>query len=289
MDVKLPVKTLHSSSYAAIATDRPEVSTRGRSAVITGGGSGLGASIAESFARSGISHLALLGRTEATLLATKEKLLAISPETKVYTYIADVVDAEATARALDAFAAALDGRGIDVLVANAGVIGDLASVAEVKPDAWWKAHEVNVRGNFNLLQSFDRHAAPTARIVHMSTAAVHIPYIPGYSAYRTSKLAATRLFDYYGWEHPDRRVVHMHPGLVHTPATEPIAESLKDVPGLVWDDAQLGADFAVWLVSDEAEFLKGRFVWATWDVDELKALKADLEADATKLTIGLLV
>jgi hypothetical protein len=33
----------------------------------------------------------------------------------------------------------------------------------------------------------------------------------------------------------------------------------------------LAAQFYVWLASPEAEFLKGKFVWVNWDVDELKA------------------
>jgi hypothetical protein len=33
----------------------------------------------------------------------------------------------------------------------------------------------------------------------------------------------------------------------------------------------LPGHFNVWLASPEAEFLKGKFVWANWDVDELKA------------------
>ncbi len=32
----------------------------------------------------------------------------------------------------------------------------------------------------------------------------------------------------------------------------------------------------VWASSPEAEFLKGRLVWANWDVDELKARKDEI-------------
>lgn len=31
----------------------------------------------------------------------------------------------------------------------------------------------------------------------------------------------------------------------------------------------LGGNFAVWATSDEAQFLHGRFAWASWDVEEL--------------------
>ena len=35
--------------------------------------------------------------------------------------------------------------------------------------------------------------------------------------------------------------------------------------------ADLPASFCVWLASGESDFLKGRFVWANWDVNEMKA------------------
>jgi hypothetical protein len=52
------------------------------------------------------------------------------------------------------------------------------------------------------------------------------------------------------------------------------------------DLVSLPASFNVWLASPEARFLKGKFLWANWDVDELKAQAKELEA-GTQLTIGL--
>ena len=34
--------------------------------------------------------------------------------------------------------------------------------------------------------------------------------------------------------------------------------------------AELPGQFCVWLASPEAKFLRGKFVWVNWDVDELK-------------------
>lgn len=33
----------------------------------------------------------------------------------------------------------------------------------------------------------------------------------------------------------------------------------------------LGGHFAVWAATREAEFLHGRFVWAAWDVEDLRS------------------
>ena len=41
----------------------------------------------------------------------------------------------------------------------------------------------------------------------------------------------------------------------------------------------MAAHFAVWLSSQEASFLNGKFVWANWDVDELKAQAVEIEGN----------
>jgi len=48
----------------------------------------------------------------------------------------------------------------------------------------------------------------------------------------------------------------------------------------------LPASFSVWLASPEARFLKGKFLWANWDVDELKAKAKEIE-ERNQLSIGL--
>jgi hypothetical protein len=52
------------------------------------------------------------------------------------------------------------------------------------------------------------------------------------------------------------------------------------------DIAQLAGDFTVWALSNEAKFLKGKFVWVNWDVDELKA-NAEKIQGSSLLTLGL--
>lgn len=51
--------------------------------------------------------------------------------------------------------------------------------------------------------------------------------------------------------------------------------------------ADLSSHFFLWLISPEAEFLKGKFVWVNWDVDELMARKEEI-AGGDALTVGLL-
>jgi len=48
--------------------------------------------------------------------------------------------------------------------------------------------------------------------------------------------------------------------------------------------------FAVWAASAEASFLHGRFVWARWDVDELRSgeLRERIDKDPYFLKIGVI-
>lgn len=48
----------------------------------------------------------------------------------------------------------------------------------------------------------------------------------------------------------------------------------------------LPGHFCVWLVSEEASFLKGKLVWANWDVNELIAKKDEIN-NTELLNIGL--
>jgi len=52
------------------------------------------------------------------------------------------------------------------------------------------------------------------------------------------------------------------------------------------DTPELAGDFAVWAVSDEAAFLKGKLVWSNWDVLELKEKTKAIEGTSL-LTLTL--
>ncbi|KAF5518725.1 hypothetical protein CGCA056_v009448 [Colletotrichum aenigma] len=56
-----------------------------------------------------------------------------------------------------------------------------------------------------------------------------------------------------------------------------------------YDDISLPADFLVWTASQEAAFLNGKFVFANWDVEELKASAGKIEggADLSMMLRGL--
>ena len=84
--------------------------------------------------------------------------------------------------------------------------------------------------------------------------------------------------------------MNFHPGAIFTSAAKKVGMTEDSMP---WDQPDLPGNFALWLASNEAAFLAGRLVYATWDVDELKSragkivdndlLKIGLRGDAAKL------
>ncbi|KAH6671932.1 hypothetical protein B0J14DRAFT_669404 [Halenospora varia] len=279
-----PTKTYHNDTYPAIDPTLPHLSTKGKNIVITGGGSGIGPVIATNFAKSGATSISLLGRTEKTLLETKSKIESSYPATKVSIYVTDIVNKAALVEAFKNIKATHG--NVDVLIANAGYLSNIQPIAKAENDFddWWNGYEVNVKGNFNLVTAFLLVAAKNAAVVNISTAITHFLNGPGFSAYHTSKLAASKFFDYVHHEYPDFFVVNVHPGVLET------AMDVKTkAAGVIfpYDKVELPGTFLVWVVSDEAKFLNGKMIWAHWDVDELKSMKKEIEG-TDKFTFGLL-
>ena len=44
-----------------------------------------------------------------------------------------------------------------------------------------------------------------------------------------------------------------------------------------FDTPELPGHFAVWLCSDEAKFLRGKFLWTNWDAEEIIERRPEIE------------
>jgi len=132
-------------------------------AVITGGGSGIGAAIARALAAEG-ARLTLIGRRRDALEATAASL----PHAHVAP--ADVADRAAVEAAFDS---ARSAHGpISILVNNAG-IAPSAPFARVTAEAWRGAMAINLDALFHCCQAAlpDLLAAPAGRIVTVASTA----------------------------------------------------------------------------------------------------------------------
>ncbi|MCJ1378668.1 hypothetical protein MMC17_001767 [Xylographa soralifera] len=273
MALPSPTKIYHSTAYSAISTSRPELSVAGKVILITGAGSGIGPHLTSAFAVAGSRKLALVGRTLSTLQSTKASLEAEYLGIEVLALVADITDVAAVNRALAETKKKLG--PIDVLISNAGYLPTVAPLATANTTEWARGYEVNVLGNLNLIQAFLANRVAIGSIfVNVSTVGVHIPAVPTMSGYAVSKLAALKLFEYMAAENPEVRVMNVHPGVMDT------AMGVKGQEGgivLPWDDMSLPSSFIVWAVSSEAAFLRGRLLWANWDVEELITRRVEFE------------
>ncbi|TVY32373.1 Short chain dehydrogenase, partial [Lachnellula occidentalis] len=270
----MPIQPKHLTPYPRLDPTHLKSDFTGKTILITGGGYGIGASIATSFATAGASHLILAGRTSSKLSTTASSLTTSFPDLKVSTFIVDISSKPDVA----ALFASLK-ISPDVLVNNAGYMSKVESFEDADLGDWWKTFEINVFGTALMIQSFLKHRqglndsatlAPAVIITINTQGAYSQPFrASGLSAYMASKAAVLRLSETLQDEVPKSvaRFVSLHPGGVQTEmaAKSGIVET-KDFP---FTDARLTADFVVWVASEEAGFLAGRFAWVNWDVEEL--------------------
>ncbi|KAL8924488.1 MAG: hypothetical protein Q9172_002653 [Xanthocarpia lactea] len=275
-----PTSTWHDRTYQTISPTRPELSAKGKTVVITGGGTGIGAETARYFAEAGASRIVLLGRREQPLLDTKASIELKFPGIQVVVSSTDVTkksDVNA------AFSKCVGDGEIHVLVSNAAMIGPQNPIRDVDGDKFLDAIQQNLKGSLNAAQAFLRFAASDAVVIETNSSAAHINFAPGFAAYSVAKLAVFRFWDALGFENPGLSVFHVQPGVVATDMNREAGG--VDAVGFS-DDVSLPASFNVWLASPEARFLKSKFLWANWDVDELKAKAKEVEG-TTRFSIGL--
>ncbi|TVY17866.1 Short chain dehydrogenase citE [Lachnellula arida] len=276
-----PTPTWHTKSHPSISPTRPELSAKGKTVIVTGGGTGIGAETAHHFAEAGASRIALLGRREQPLLDTKASIEHKFANVAVFVASTDVTKKSE----VDAAFAKFVGNGkINVLVSNAATIGPIETIKEAGGDEFLDGIQQNLQNSLFVAQAFLRHAAPDAVVIDVNSSAAHVNFTPKFASYSVAKLAVFRLWDFLAYENPEISVFHLQPGVVRTGMNKESGGA--DAVGFE-DHVSLPASFNVWLASPEARFLKGKFLWANWDVDELKAQAKELEA-STQLNIGLI-
>ena len=121
-----------------------EISLRGKNAIVSGGGKGIGAAIAQKLAQAE-AGIALVGRTEANLRKTESLIHSQHPQIKVTCVCADLSDPQAIPAAADAAEQALG--HIDILVNNAAVnYRETAFCVDLSH--WDAVYNTNLKGYF---------------------------------------------------------------------------------------------------------------------------------------------
>ncbi|OHX00524.1 short chain dehydrogenase [Colletotrichum incanum] len=264
-------KTIHRKPYSTIYPSRPELSQTGRTILITGGSAGIGFAIAEGFAQAGAKRIIVLGRRRNLVEEAVSKLQKKYPDVQFDGFPSDVDDLADTEKLWKGFEE--DGTVIDVLVLNAAKISSGGSILAVGRDEVWSFFTMNVRSLLDFSERFYKQKNGEGRqkfLVNVSTEAIHNFLKSGpWPVYSSSKNAGTLLIQMIAKDTPaeEMQVINFHPGVVRT-STFIDAGVPEDL--YPFDDVTLAGNYAVWAASEEARFLHGRFVWAKWDVEELK-------------------
>ena len=261
-------------------------SAAGKVVFIAGASRGIGQATAVAFAQAGAKAVYLAARSEAALEETRALVLAANPETLCALRACDVtIAADVEAAVADCLA---QFGALDVADANAGYLGPWVKIGESDPKGWWWNWEVNVKGVYQvirftlpaLIDSARRHAAEGksgGHLLLLSSIGAQL-VMPGASDYQTSKHAINRLCEFVQVDHgaDGIKCFALHPGGVATELGLSMPEAMH---AYLVDDPALAAAFCVWLCSGQADWAKGRYLSAAWDVGELTALKEAILTD----------
>lgn len=202
-------------------------SLRGKTALITGAGKGIGRAVALALATEGVS-VGLLARTEKDLKAVAAEAALLGVKTAIAT--ADVSRMAEVNAAVDSLNRALG--HIDILVNNAGT-GKFAPFLELEPEAWENQVRVNLFGVYYatravLPQMIDRKSGDIINISSTSGKSG----ASGTSAYSASK------FGVFGLSESLMQEVRKHNIRVTALAPSTIVTELAQGAGLITGDPE---------------------------------------------------
>lgn len=213
---------------------------RGKRALVTGGGTGIGAGIARCLAAAG-ADVAVLGRRRAPLQRTAQAIEALGRKAVAVT--GDVSDRAASKRAIGRAAKAFG--GLDIVVNNAG-IGGANGGATPGPDRWHEIVRTNLDGTFFVTTAALAHVPDGGRIVNISSVLGRFG-VPGYTAYCASKHGVIGLGKALALELAPRNITvnTICPGWVDTEMAHAGLQLMADGMGVSFDQAMATAMSAV--------------------------------------------
>jgi 3-oxoacyl-[acyl-carrier protein] reductase len=254
--------------------------------VVTGGGRGLGAALAEALAREGMS-LALAGRSGPSLERTAAHLEGLG--SRILGVPTDVTSEAAVDELVWRVEDELG--PIDLLVINAGMTA-FGNLWEADPQTWWRVLEVNLLGPFlcsrAVLQGMVKRGS--GRIVNISSYVANAPSADQ-PAYAVSKAALVRLTDSTAAQVAGLgiRVFAISPGLLKTDMGVEVMTQRGMVEGAKWVPTDLAAQLVLSIATGAMDSLSGRFIHAQDDFGELLDRHDEIEAaDLYQLRLGRL-
>ncbi|HYG91292.1 MAG TPA: SDR family NAD(P)-dependent oxidoreductase [Azospirillum sp.] len=248
---------------------------KGKVALVTGAGSGIGKAAAMLLAREGAA-VGALSHTEAEVVATAREIGDKGGTAMPLN--ADVSDNAAMERAVAQLIQAF-GR-LDIVFANAGINGVWAPIDELTPEEWDRTVAINLRGTFLTLHSTVPHlkkAGGGSVIITSSINGTRVFSNTGATAYSCTKAAQVAMAQMVALELAKHRirVNVICPGRIDTAirenttsrnvetAREPVEYPAGEIP---LTDGKAGssldvAELVLFLASDRSRHITGTPVW----------------------------
>ena len=246
----------------------------GRAAIITGGASGIGRSVADGFAEAGAAGIVIADVNEEAAEEAAEQLGKAHrvPALAVRTDVSSPESVEEMVRrAIDQF-----GR-IDILVNSAGIC-PVVVWDETTIEDWNRVLAVNLTGMFLCTKAVIpiMREQEYGRIVYVSSVAASVGSLVAHVAYGASKAGVIALMKSVAKGFADSGITAnaVSPGTIDTPLTKSFGAGIQDAfrkNGVMkrQGDPKEVADAVLYLVSDRATYVTG----ATLDVDGGFALR----------------
>ena len=235
----------------------------GKTALVTGGGQGLGAVMCEALAQAG-ANVAInyfkdspgvnLGRAEETCAS-------IGASAEVFE--ADVRDAGQIDRMIDKTIERFG--SLDILVNNAGIFRD-KTIKKMTPGEWQAVIDTNLTGVFNACHAAAARMADGGRIVNLSSVAAFVGFF-GAANYAAAKAGVVGLTKVLSREMAKRQITvnAVAPGVILSGMGMEMPEGIRDemlkqVPLGRFGQPEEIAQVVLFLVSDMASYMTGQTI-----------------------------
>ncbi|MEX1218381.1 MAG: SDR family oxidoreductase [Acidimicrobiales bacterium] len=239
-------------------------SLHGRTAIVTGGGTGIGAACATRLATDGM-NVTICGRTESKLTEVVGRIKASGAVGNIRHQVTDVT-VESDVAALVAGHVEAFG-GLNGFVANAGGGGGMGPYHLLDTEEFLRVLHLNVLGTMLCVKYSAAHmvAAGGGSFVGMSSLAGHIPH-PMFGAYCVSKAGIEEMMRNAANEYGETKVRFnaIRPGFISTEIMEGIPREsavydsyIINTPLNDVGEPEDVANLAGFLLSDEARWITG--------------------------------
>jgi len=181
--------------------------------LITGVSSGLGEALAKAFLESGDTVYAI----------GKNIPHKLDKDPHFFFFPYDLSETFLIQSSLKEF---LQNRSFDIVILNAGVLGDIAPLNETDLTDIKDVMEINVWANKELIDTLNAHAQ-VKQVVGMSSGAA-VNGSKGWGAYSLSKAGLNMLLKVYAKELPHIHFTALAPGVIKTPMVQHIIENVDE-------------------------------------------------------------